>query len=282
MKIGFKTTQVDVEWATLLATWTLGDELPVFDSAWIFDHFIHPRGGPGGCHEAWTTLSALAASTRRLQVGHLVLGNTHRHPALTAKMGATLDHISAGRFVLGIGAGWNEREHGMFGWELPSIGKRMDMLAASIQVIHGMWRSPDEFTLEAAGYHVESARCDPPPFTAGGPPVWVGTKGRVRGLRIVAELAEGWNFSGDLAEFVETRDTLLRHCDAVGRDPGTIEISAQVQLRTRPTAEVLEEALDYARAGANHIVLGMPARLGPVGLRRLAVEVAEPLRAALG
>lgn len=279
VKIGFKTTQVNVEWGTLRATWELGDTLPVFDSAWIFDHFVHPRAD-GGCHEAWTTLGALAARTRRLQVGHLVLGNTHRHPALTAKMGATMDHITGGRFVLGIGAGWNEREHEMFGWDLPPIGRRMDMLAASIRIIRGMWASPDGFTVEEAGYHVEAARCDPPPFTVGGPPVWVGTKGRIRGLRIVAELAAGWNFSGDLAEFAEARDALLRHCEAVGRDPSTVEVSAQVQLRTRPTGEVLEEALQYVRAGADHIVLGMPAQLGPAGLQRLAAEVAEPLRGA--
>src|SRR5438067_8625443 len=100
MKIGFKTSQTDVDWPTLLATWELGDELTVFDSAWIFDHFVALGERSGGSHEAFVTLAALAARTRRLQLGHLVLGNTYRHPALTAKSGATMDHVSGGRLVL--------------------------------------------------------------------------------------------------------------------------------------------------------------------------------------
>ena len=123
--------------------------------------------------------------------------------------------------------------------------------------------------------------CDPPPLTAGGPPIWLGTQGLRRGLRIVAELADGWNQTGDPGSFPEKRDALLHHCEAVGRDPGEIEISAQAFVRDGYAA-TLEVAATYLRQGAQHVMLVMPADQGPEGLKRLAVEVAEPLREQFG
>ncbi len=281
MKIGFKTSQMDVDWPTLLATWELGDELTIFDSGWIFDHFVALWDSGGGSHEGFVTLAALAARTRRLQLGHLVLGNTYRHPALTAKAGATLDHVAGGRFVLGLGAGWHEAEHAMYGMRLPPIGERIDMLRSAVQVIKALWRSPDGVSLDAPPYRLSDAVCNPPPLTPGGPPIWLGTQGLRRGLRIVAELADGWNQTGDPATFVEKRDALLRHCEAVGRDPAEIEISAQVFAR-QGLAGQLETASAFARQGAGHIVLIVPAEQGPDGLRRMAHEVAEPLRERFG
>lgn len=281
MKIGFKTSQMDVDWPTMLATWELGDELTIFDSAWIFDHFVALWDSGGGSHEGFVMLAALAARTRRLQLGHLVLGNTYRHPALTAKAGATLDHVSGGRFVLGLGAGWHEAEHAMYGMRLPPIGERIDMLRSAVQVIKALWRSPEGASLDAPPYRLADAVCNPPPLTPGGPPVWLGTQGLRRGLRIVAELADGWNQTGDPATFVEKRDALLRHCEAVGRDPAEIEISAQV-FASQGLAEQLETATAYAQQGAQHIVLIVPAEQGPDGLRRMAHEVAEPLRERFG
>ena len=281
MKIGFKTSQTSVEWPTLLATWELADELPVFDSGWIFDHFVALGEGGGGSHEAFVTLAALAARTRRLQLGHLVLGNTYRHPALTAKSGATMDHVADGRFVLGLGAGWHEEEHAMYGMSLPPIAERITMLDSATRLIKALWRSPSGVTLEAPPYSFRDAVCDPPPLTPGGPPIWLGTQGLRRGLRIVAELADGWNQTGDPGTFVEKRDALLRHCEAVGRDPDQIEISAQAFVRDGHAA-ALEVATTYARQGAHHVVLVMRADQGPEGLRRLAQEVAEPLREGFG
>jgi len=277
MRIGFKTSQTNVDWATLRATWELGDSLPVFDSAWIFDHFVALGEGGGGSHEAFVTIGALAAVTHRLQLGHLVLGNTYRHPALVAKSGAALDEISGGRFVLGLGAGWHEQEHAMYGMSLPPIGERITMMESAVRVIKALWRSPRGVTLDAPPYRLENAVCDPPPFTRGGPPIWLGTQGLRRGLRIVAELADGWNHTGDPASFTQKRDALLRHCEDVGRDPSEIEISAQVFGRDGLPA-MLEVASTYRRQGASHVILMLPASDGPAGLQRLAHEVAEPLR----
>jgi alkanesulfonate monooxygenase SsuD/methylene tetrahydromethanopterin reductase-like flavin-dependent oxidoreductase (luciferase family) len=281
MKIGFKTSQTNVDWPTLRATWEAGDQMAVFDSAWIFDHFVALGAGGGGSHEAFVTIAALAARTNRLQLGHLVLANTYRHPALVANSGVSMDHISNGRFVLGLGAGWHEGEHAMYGMTLPPIGERITMLESATRVIQALWRSPNGVSLEAPPYRLVNAVCDPPPLTPGGPPIWLGTQGMRRGLRIVAELADGWNHTGEPATFVEKRDALLRHCETVGRNPAEIEISAQAFLN-EGHARLLEVATQFARDGAQHVILVMPASDGPDGLAKLAREVAEPLRGRFG
>ena len=281
MKIGFKTSQTDVDWPTLLATWELGDELEVFDSAWIFDHFLSLAVPNGPSHEALTALSALAARTHRLQIGHLVISNTYRHPAVLAKAGATLDHISGGRFVLGIGAGWHEQEHAMYGLEMPPIGQRISELRSAVRVIRALWSTPDGVSVDAPPYRLTDAYCRPAPLTPNGPPIWLGTQGP-RGLRIAAELADGWNASGTLPAFAPKRDILLRACEAVGRDPSTIEVSAQARLADGNHRALLEVAMAYGEAGVDHLVFIMPAADGPAGLQRLADEVAVPLRERFG
>ncbi len=281
LKIGFKTSQTDVDMATLLATWELGDELEVFDSGWIFDHFVSLASDGGDAFEGVALAGALAARTKRLQLGHLVFGNTYRHPTLLANSAVTLDHLAPGRFVLGLGAGWHEGEHAMYGLELPPIGERITMLRSAVQVIKALFSSPDGATIDAPPYRLADAIMHPPPTTPGGPPIWLGTQGMKRGLRIVAELADGWNHTGDPATFDEKRDALLRHCEDVGRDPGQIEISAQGFLREGHAA-LLEIATSFAERGAQHVILLMPANQGPDGLQRLADEVAVPLRERFG
>lgn len=279
MKVGFKTRQTsDVEWPELRAIWEMGDDLEVFDSAWLFDHFVDPAGG--GSHEAWTLIGALAAATSRLRIGHLVLSNSHRHPALVAKMAVTVDHISHGRLVMGLGAGWNEAEHSMYGWDFPDIRERLSRLEGALRVLKGMWANPHGCSISEGGYRLTDALCLPPPITPGGPPIWLGTQGP-RGLRLAADLADGWNHTGTLDEFREKRDRLLRCCDEVGRNPATLTISAQLFGGVWPAGalmrEILAEATGYAEAGADLVVLPVNMKAGPSGLQRLAEEVAAPL-----
>jgi alkanesulfonate monooxygenase SsuD/methylene tetrahydromethanopterin reductase-like flavin-dependent oxidoreductase (luciferase family) len=255
--------------------------MPVFDSGWLFDHFVGLGAAGGGSHEGWTLAAALAARTHRLRLGHLVLGNTYRHPALLAKMAASLDHVSGGRFVLGLGAGWHEHEHEMYGWPLPPPGERIAMLESAVTILRALWAAPSGVTLDAPPYALRDAACEPPPLTAGGPPIWLGTQ-KPRGLRVAAALADGWNHTGAPETFAAKLDTLLGHCRTVGRDPAQLEISAQAFLRDGDHAALLETASDYVRAGAGHVVLVMPAGDGPDGLRLLARRVAEPLRDMFG
>lgn len=283
VKAGFKTRPVGVAWTTLLEIWELGDAMELFDSGWLFDHFaatVEPEGF--GSHEGWSIAAALAAKTRRLQFGHLVLGNTYRHPALLAKMAATVDHIAQGRFVLGLGAGWHEAEHEMFGWEFPTVGQRISRLEASVQILRGLWQARDPWSFQGAGYRVTEAQFEPPPYSNGGPPIWLGTQGRQRGLRIVAQYADGWNTNAYLDDsfldaFIDLRGVLLRHCESVGRDPDEIEISAQVLTAGRPTNEVIAQGRGLARAGVDHLVFLIDARLGPGELERVGENIVRPI-----
>jgi alkanesulfonate monooxygenase SsuD/methylene tetrahydromethanopterin reductase-like flavin-dependent oxidoreductase (luciferase family) len=169
----------------------------------------------------------------------------------------------------------------MYGLPLPPIGERISMLRSSVRVLKALFTSPEGATLDAPPYSLSDAVLRPPPVTAGGPPIWLGTQGLRRGLRIVAELADGWNQTGDPASFDEKRDALFRHCEAVGRDPSDIEISAQVRIGDGHAA-ALRTAIDLVDRGVQHVMLLMPAADGPDGLQRLADEVAAPLRAARG
>lgn len=280
IRIGFKTAQSNVDMATLLATWELGEELEVFDSGWLFDHFVSLADG-GDCFEAVAIAGALAARTKRLQFGHLVFGNTYRHPALLAKVAVTLDHLAPGRFVLGLGAGWHEQEHTMYGMRLPPIGERISMLRSSVRVLKALFTSPEGATLDAPPFSLADAVMRPAPATPGGPPIWLGTQGMQRGLRIVAEYADGWNQTYEPESFEAKRDALLRHCEDVGRDPAEIEISAQVRLGKGHRA-ALDAATYLVERGVQHVILLMPAQDGPAGLQRLADEVAVPLRERFG
>lgn len=286
VKLGFKTSQWGVDWPTLLATWELADSLPSLDSGWLFDHFsgiVDRQPTADGAHEGWTVASALAARTRRLRFGHLVLANTHRHPALLARMACTVDHVAGpDRFILGLGAGWLETEHDRFGWSLPPLAERMTMLETSVRIMKGMWSSPAGFSLVVGPYEVRDARCEPPPVTRGGPPIWLGTQGLRRGLRIVAEHADGWNANGEFAAYLEKREALLRHCEDVGRDPAEIEISAQVMQEGRTPRELVDEANRLIAHGVRHVIFLIRASGGPKLLQALADEVIDPLRDAHG
>jgi alkanesulfonate monooxygenase SsuD/methylene tetrahydromethanopterin reductase-like flavin-dependent oxidoreductase (luciferase family) len=285
IQLGFKASQWDVDWSRLLATWELADSLPELDSGWLFDHFTGIRNRAAtsdGSLEAMTTAAGLAAHTRRLRIGHLVLGNTHRHPALVAAEAVAIDHIAgSGRFVLGLGTGWLEEDHRRFGWPLPPMGERMTMLESAVEIIKGMWREPDGVTLREGPYDVREAKTNPAPVTPGGPPIWLGTQGP-RGLGIVARLADGWNANLPIADFAARRDALHRQCERMGRDPDEIEISAQVMCIDRRPAEILEHADALLAGGAHHLVFVILASEGPRGLHALVRDVVALLRDRLG
>src|SRR5437870_1635628 len=142
IRFGIQTGQQTVEWAQLLALWQKADAWG-YDSLWNFDHFYPIFVDPEGpCLESWTTLAALAQATRRARIGTMVSGNTYRHPCVTAKMAATLDHVSGGRFNLGLGAGWFEREHRDFGIDFKTVPRRLEALDEALQLIRRMLTAP--------------------------------------------------------------------------------------------------------------------------------------------
>jgi alkanesulfonate monooxygenase SsuD/methylene tetrahydromethanopterin reductase-like flavin-dependent oxidoreductase (luciferase family) len=292
VRIDFKTSPQGVDWTTLDETWAAAGELAVFGGGWINDHLTdaaRDRGGPS--LEAMTVAAALAHRVPGKWIGHAVLSNTFRHPAVLAKAATTMDIVTGGRFVVGLGAGWHEHEHVDFGIELPPIGERISRLESAARVLRALWSTAaatDEgVTLDDPFYPLRGAVNLPAPITPGGPPLWLGGQGP-RGRRIAARYADGWHVPSlpfiDVATFRERRDLLARELEAEGRSVEGFAFAAQVPTGTDDgsLARARELGQGFARAGATHLILGMPARLGPDGLRRLARAVAEPLRDTLG
>ena len=290
MKIGFRTSPQNVDWATLEAAWVEAGRHEIFDSGWMNDHLGLPAADRGGASfEPLTALAALAHHVPGKRIGQTVLSGTFRHPAILAREALTLDHITGGRYVLGIGAGWHEWEHDAFGIELPPIGERLTRLEAQVRVIRELFSkaaaSEPGVKLDAPPYRLDGAIQAPPPIRPGGPAIWLGGQGP-RGLRIAARVGDGWNYAsnldGTLEGFIERRDILLRALETIDRDPSEIELSVQVIIpEVQPGRRAAtDECIAYGRAGASHILLTTPASGGAEGIRRLATEVAAPIKDA--
>jgi alkanesulfonate monooxygenase SsuD/methylene tetrahydromethanopterin reductase-like flavin-dependent oxidoreductase (luciferase family) len=291
MRIGFKTSPQGVDWAALDATWACAGELDVFEAGWLNDHLTdlrEDRGGPS--LEAVTLLAALAHHVPGKWLGHAVLSNTFRHPAVLAKAATVLDHVSGGRFVVGLGAGWHEGEHESLGIPLPAPRERVDRFESAIHVLRALFSAeaaaqpgvtrPDRF------YPLEGATNEPPPLTRAGPPIYLGGQGP-RGLRLAGRLADGWLLpganAGDAAYFRAKRDLLVRELEDAGRDPGAFAIVAQVHADPdRDPAVAIETAMAVIDTGATELILATPRHVGPESLRWLATEVAEPVRERTG
>lgn len=218
-----KTPPHHVTWAELLDLWRCADELDVFESAWVWDHFYplaEPWNGPN--LEGWTILGALAQATSRLRLGAMVNGMHHRHPAVTANMAATLDHVSGGRFELGMGAGWNTMESDAYGIPLGTLRERSDRFEEGIEVIASLL-SNKETTFSGSWFQLEKAWCEPRPVQEH-IPIVIGGKGKRRTLRTAARFADQWDmtFPADPDDWASHDAALRRHCEDVGRDQSTI------------------------------------------------------------
>ncbi len=289
IRFGIQTGQQNVAWNDLLSLWQKADGWG-YDSLWAFDHFYPIYVDPeGDCFEGWTLLSALAQATSRARIGHMVNGNTYRHPCVTAKMAATLDHICGGRLNMGIGAGWFELEHENFGIDFKSVVGRLEALEEALRIITGMF-TQEKTTVHGTHYTVTDAMGNPKPLQDGGPPIMIGGSGKKILLRIVAQYADQWNSSGSAEHMAELIDIIKEHGDTVGRDTDQIEKTVMMplvynapeprvefwcnmiasmqettpdQARTRMMAGSKQECLDtierYTNAGVTHFIFMQPA-----------------------
>jgi F420-dependent oxidoreductase-like protein len=231
-----------------------------FESVWVMDHFyqLPALGGPSQpMLESYTLLGGLAARTSRIRLGTMVTGVTYRNPALLAKIVTTLDVISAGRAMLGIGAAWYDVEHEGLGVEFPPVGERMDRLEEAVQICRAMFRD-EVATFEGRYYSVHEARNLPRPVQPGGPPILIGGGGEKRTLRLVARYADYCNIFGDVATVRHKLAVLREHCEAVGRDPASITVSRLSTLvitdsaeETAGTWELLKSAEGMDASGFN-------------------------------
>jgi F420-dependent oxidoreductase-like protein len=223
-----------------------------FDSVWVMDHFwqLPPLGGPTQpMLEGYTLLGGLAARTRSVKVGTLVTGVTYRNPALLAKMVTTLDIVSGGRAILGIGAAWYEEEHEALGFDFPPAGERLDRLEEALQICRAM------FTEEAPSFHgkhyrIEKALNVPRPIQAGGPRIMVGGSGPKRTLRLVAQYADMCNINGSPETVRKLLDVLRDHCADVGRDPDEITKTRLGSFFLSSSPEEAEQTASFLRDAA--------------------------------
>jgi len=242
MKIGVTFHPQATTVAQMRAAWRAADALGI-DSLWVWDHFYPLSGDPDGTHfEAYTLLAAMAADTSHSQIGALVACYSYRNPHLLADMSRTIDHISGGRFILGIGSGWFERDYKEYGYEFGTAVGRLKLLEAGLPVIK-----------ERLG------KLNPGPVN-GAMPLMIGGSGEKFTLRLVAEHATMSNFFGPVENVQHKNNVLDEWCRKIGRDPGEIERTVSINPND------LENADAFIEAGAEHLIvmLGVPFDLSKV------------------
>jgi F420-dependent oxidoreductase-like protein len=282
LTFGIKTAPQMTTYEEILPIWLEADEIPIIEHAWLFDHFM-PIGAydpKGPCLEGWSLLAALAARTKHLRLGIMVTGNTYRHPAVLAKMAATIDIISQGRLDFGIGAGWNELEHNAYGIPLYAPGERIRRMGEACEVIRLLW-TEDAANFDGKYYQLKDAYCNPKPVQKPYPPFVIGGSGEKLTLRYVAQYAAIWNFSGGSVDDFNHKNAVLdSHCAAIGRDPDTIARSIQMVINPDDLSVTYNTIAPYIAAGATHIILNLRHPY-PTGIvQRLTREIIEPLTAA--
>lgn len=225
----------------LRASWRAAEALGV-DTIWTWDHFFALDGDPAGPHfEGWSQLAAMACDTERVRFGMLVTCNSYRNPNLLADMARTVDHLSHGRLILGLGAGWFRRDYEEYGYPFGTAPDRVRSLAGAVPVIRE-----------------RLARLNPPPI--GALPLMIGGSGEKVMLRLTAEHADIWNGFGPPEEFAHKNAVLTEWCGTVGRDPAQIERSVLIEV------DELDQLGAFLDAGAEHVILQVeaPFDLAPV------------------
>ena len=260
VSFGVHIGQQNLPMADLRALWRRLDAAGV-DWISVWDHFYEApyQGGTQPHFEALATLGALAAETSRARIGCLVFYVGYRNPAVLAKAATTLDHLSGGRFELGLGAGWHLHEAAAYGYPFPDIGTRLDMLDEAADVVRRLLED-ERTTFSGRHYQVDDATCWPKPLQAR-LPIWIGGRGEKRTLEIAARRADGWNAAYTSAtEFKRLNGVLDRWCEADGRDPAAIRRSVNIAFHMATDAAGVERerarlAKDWG-GGAERIAAG--------------------------
>jgi alkanesulfonate monooxygenase SsuD/methylene tetrahydromethanopterin reductase-like flavin-dependent oxidoreductase (luciferase family) len=308
IKLGANCWNQYTDWASWLDSMRRADETG-YDSLWTWDH-VYPIVGAwqGPILEAYTAMSAAAASTHRASVGLMVGANTFRNPALVAKMMTTIDHISAGRAVLGIGAAWFQTEHTGFGIPFgDGPPERLRWLAQALPIMRGMIDGSEPTVTEGV-YRTHAVRNDPPPIQPH-LPILIGGSGRNVTLRLVARYADACNLGGSPANIADAEAALLRHCETIGRDEREIERTAGIGVPVirdsrdearriqkgifehngharlwddQPVGtpeDLVEQLAPIVELGYHHLIAGFPAPYDEESMTRLVTEVRPRLEA---
>ena len=285
LKFGWLSPVIGNRWSDYqpIAAWQdqhiLPTALPHFDSLWIADHFYGFDAKTDPFLEAWTTLTWLAARHPDVQLCHHVLGHGYRPPALTAKMAATLQVLSGGRFILGVGAGWREDEYAAYGYDFPKPSVRFAQLEEMITICRLMW-TQDEPSFEGTHFRIDGASAPPLPDPV--PRICIGAAGEKVGLPMVGRLADMWNgfFRGD-DDWNRKLGIIRAAAEQAGRNPSDIEVSTTVERPLPETdedsAKLVEQLGHLAAMGVQHFVMdfGNPKDTEPI--HRFVEQVIAPL-----
>jgi F420-dependent oxidoreductase-like protein len=254
-------TDQNMTWEKNVERWQWFEQLG-FESAWVCDHLVQPTRPQGPYLEAWTLLAGLAARTEKIRIGVLVTSNTFRHPSVLARMAVTVDHISNGRLEVGLGAGWYEPEHTMFGIPFPETRELVSRFREAVQVVDLVMRE-DTSSFAGEYYQLKNAQSRPLSVQKPRPPLVLGAFGP-RMLKIVATYADTWNAFGTPTEMRERNQMLDDYCRQIGRDPETLDRSIYYWV-TKSDADpwASREAFydgigPYIEAGVNQFILDQP------------------------
>jgi F420-dependent oxidoreductase-like protein len=229
MRFGLFTGLTGIPWTRLQKLWTHIEDTG-WDAAFVTDHFMPNVPDPvEDTLECWTALAGLAQTTTRLRIGTLVSGNTYRHPAVLAKMATTIDIMSNGRLICGMGAAWQANEHAAYGIPFYTVGERLSRLEEACQVLINLWQQP-KTTLTGKYYQLTDAPLFPKAIQQPHPELLIGGGGEKRTLRIAAKYADHWNVWGGPGILARKGRVLEEHCSSIGRDPAQIIRSANMPL----------------------------------------------------
>ncbi len=219
-----------------------------WDSLWVYDHFhTVPMPTDEATHEAWSLMSAYAASTSRIKLGQMCTAMGYRNPVYLAKVAATADIISGGRVQMGIGGGWYEHEWKAYGYGFPSAGVRLGMLDEGVQIMRAAWRD-GRVSLDGKHYQVNGAIVAPKPLQDGGPPLWIAGGGEKVTLKIAAKYAQYTNFTSEPEGFAHKSQVLAGHCRDVGTDYDAIVRSANFNTVIGETEKDVADRIERIRA----------------------------------
>jgi alkanesulfonate monooxygenase SsuD/methylene tetrahydromethanopterin reductase-like flavin-dependent oxidoreductase (luciferase family) len=295
VRFGIKTSLMHVGYDDVLATWEAADAVPQIADAWLWDHMQPLVGDPdGSVLEGWTLLAALAARTQRLRLGHLVTALPLRPPAVLAKMAATVDVISGGRLILGLGVGATDkshlaeqppgqdvavREYKAYDLPLRPPAEGIARLDDACTLIRRLW-TEEVVDFDGRYDHIEGAHCSPKPVQQPGPPLLLGGLGP-RVLRVVARHADLWNIPGppwtSLDDIAAKSALLDRLCVEEGRDPAEIVRSTQVLVTPENAAETRDTLARLVDVGITHLVLAPHGLHGQAAVELVVDQVITPL-----
>jgi len=257
-----------------------------WESLWVYDHFhTVPVPTEEATHEAWSLMSAFAASTERIRLGQMCTCMSYRNPAYLAKVAATVDHVSGGRVEMGIGGGWYEHEWRAYGYGFPPVKERLGRLREGVEIFHQAWTTGTA-TLDGTYYQVDGAIMRPLPRQEGGIPIWIAGGGEQVTLRIAAKYASSTNFGQTPEEFAAKDAVLRAHCAEIGRDADEItrsiellvivgETEADARRRVDEVVARIATAVGTAKAEEFTTLLRTNTGRGVVGT---AEQVADRLR----